>query len=412
MTRSETHVIVGANLAGGRAAEGLRQAGFDGRVVLIGAEPFRPYMRPPLSKEFLLLGDDYAEEKLYLRPPEYYAEQRIELRLDMRATRLDMESRVVELASGEQVAFDRLLIATGASLRRIDVPGADLEGIYYLRTTGDAEQIRSELLPNRKVVIVGAGFIGAEIAAACLQRGLEVVMLEVLAAPLERALGKEIGDIFGSYYREGGVDLRTSEGIQAFRGSRRVESVLTGSGREVACDFAIVGVGVVPETGWLAGSGVALENGVLVDEFCETNIPGIFAAGDVANWWNPLFQERMRVEHDMNAQNQGSTAARNMLGMREAYAPVPFVWSDQGDLHLQMVGHATHWDEIVVRGDPNTRSFTAFYLAGGRVKSALGLNRPQDIMTARRLIQAQTVVRPENLADAQTNLKVLLRPTP
>jgi 3-phenylpropionate/trans-cinnamate dioxygenase ferredoxin reductase subunit len=402
----DTYLIVGASLAGGRAAEALRQAGFDGRIVLAGDEPDRPYQRPPLSKAFL--RGEHSEEKLYLRPPDYYEQQRIELRLGARATRLDPTARVVELDSGERLGFDRLLIATGATLRRLDTPGADLTGVYYLRTVRDAERIRAKLVPGRKVVIVGAGFIGTEVAASCRQRGLEVTVLVGAPVPLQRALGEEIGRLYADFHREQGVDLRTGESVQAFRGTSRVEEVVTSSGKTIGCDFAVVGVGVVPATGWLAGSGLTLENGVVVDEYCETNIPGIFAAGDVASWWHPGLRERLRVEHFDNAQNQGVAAAQNMLGKRIPYGPVLFFWSDQYDLRLQYVGHASRWDRIVLRGNARSRSFTAFYLLGSQLRAALGVNRVKDVTAARRLIQAGAPVTAEQLADEQVDLKSLL----
>lgn len=406
MVTVETCLIVGANLAGGRAAEALRQAGFEGRIILVGDEPYRPYNRPPLSKEFL--AGDYPEEKLYLRPADFYEQQRIELRLGVRATALDVNARTVELDSGERVSFDRLLIATGVRLRRLRVPGADLAGIHYLRTIRDAEQIRAELAPGRKVVIVGAGFIGAEIAAVCRQRGLDVTLVELLPAPMQQALGEEVGRIIGRYHEEQGVHLHMGDGVQAFRGNGRVWEVITGSGQVYPCDFVVVGIGVIPETDWLERSGVALENGVIVDEYCETNIPGIFAAGDVANWWHPTLRERLRVEHETNAQSQGVTAARNMVGQRTVYDPVPFVWSDQYDLQLRYVGHASHWDTVVLRGNVEARSFSAFYLLDSQIRAVFAVNRNQDVMAARRLIQAGATASPAQLADEQVDLRTLL----
>ncbi len=404
----ETCLIVGASLAGGRAAETLRQAGFDGRIVLVGEEPDRPYERPPLSKEFL--RGAYPEAKLYLRPPEYYEQQRIELRLGTRAARLDPAARVVELDSGERLGFDRLLVATGARVRRLDVQGAGLDGVHHLRTRRDAERIRAEMAPGRRVVVVGAGFIGAEVAASCRTAGLEVTMLETAPVPLQRALGEEIGRLYAGFHREQGVDLRTGETVAAFRGGSRVEEVVTSGGARIGCDFAVVGIGVVPDTGWLAGSGLALGDGVVVDEYCETNLPGVFAAGDVASWWHPVLRERLRVEHFDNAQNQGATAARNMLGARVPYAPVPFFWSDQYDLRLQYVGHASRWDRVVLRGDVRARAFTAFYLLDSRVRAALGVNRPGDVTAARRLIQRGAPVAAEQLADTQIDLRSLSSP--
>ena len=236
----------------------------------------------------------------------------------------------------------------------------------------------------------------------------DVTMIEALPVPLKRALGEEIGQIYADFHTEQGVDLRVGAGIQALRGRRRVEEVVTASGEAIPCDFVVVGIGVVPETSWLAGSGIEIDNGVVVDEYCETNVPGTFAAGDVANWWHPTLQERLRVEHFDNAQNQGVAAAQNMIGQRTAYAPTPYFWSDQYDLNLQYVGHASHWNRVVLRGSVPEHSFTAFYLVGSQIRAALGVNRFKDIAAARRLIQARAPVTAEQLADDKVNLKQLL----
>jgi 3-phenylpropionate/trans-cinnamate dioxygenase ferredoxin reductase subunit len=403
-------LIVGANLAGSSAANALRRGGYKGEIVLIGDEPYAPYRRPPLSKEFLL--HEVQEEQVYLRRAGYYDQQRITLRLGERAVRLDTNARTVELQSGEQVGFDQLLIATGASVRRLRVPGAELAGVHYLRTLDDATGLRAELTPGRRVVVIGAGFIGAEIAAACRERGLEVTLVEMLSAPLQQALGETAGAILGRFHRERGVELVMGERVQALRGGGRVEAVVTASGRELPCDVAVVGVGVAPSVEWLTGSGVELDNGVVVDEFCRTNLPGIFAAGDVANTWHPLLQERLRVEHETNAQNQGMTAARNMLGMATPYAPVPFVWSDQYDLQLQYVGHADPNDAVVLRGGPASRSFTAFYLRRNELRAALGVNRSEEVETVRGWLQARAAVPVERLTDESVPLSSLVTTVP
>jgi 3-phenylpropionate/trans-cinnamate dioxygenase ferredoxin reductase subunit len=404
---SDQFVIAGASLAGGRAAEALRQEGFDGRIILVGAEPERPYERPPLSKD--VLRGEAPSDKVYLRPPEYYAEQQIELRLNTRAERLLPAEKTILLAGGERLPYDKLLIATGASVRRLNIPGIDLPGIHYLRAIQEAAAIGAELRKAGRVVVVGAGFIGAEVAASARMVGCEVVVLEVLPVPLQRVLGDEVGRIYAEIHRERGVDLRLGEGIAAFRGAGRVEQVVTSSGVAIDCDVAVVGVGVQPEVGWLADSGLALENGVVVDEFAETSVPGIFAAGDVANWWHPVLGERLRVEHYENAQNQGIAAAKSMLGRREPYAPVPYFWSDQYDLTLQYVGHASGRDEVIFRGDVASRKFLAFYLREGKLRAALGINRLRDVRAAQRLIRDQVPVTPAQLIDEQVDLRQLAR---
>ncbi|HEX5418179.1 MAG TPA: FAD-dependent oxidoreductase, partial [Chloroflexota bacterium] len=367
----ETALIVGASLAGGRAAETLRQEGFEGRIVLLGTEVPRPYDRPPLSKG--ILRGEIAEEEIFLRPAEYYGEQEIELRPGETATALRPPERAVTLASGEAITYDKLLIATGVTVRQLVVPGSHLKGIHYLRTIEDARAIRAAAEKANRAVVVGAGFIGAEVAASLRSVGREVSLLEVLPVPLQRALGERVGGIYAEIHRERGVDLRLNEGVSAFRGAERVEAVVTSSGATIPADLVVVGVGVRPNVDWLADSGLAIENGILVDEFSRTNLPDIFAAGDVANWWHPGLGERLRVEHYDNAQNQGVAAAKSMLGKGEPYAPVPYFWSDQYDLTLQYVGHARGDDEVVFRGDIGARSFVAFYLRDGAIRAALGI---------------------------------------
>jgi 3-phenylpropionate/trans-cinnamate dioxygenase ferredoxin reductase component len=401
------HVIVGANLAGGRAAEALRQGGYEGRVVLVGAEPDRPYERPPLSKEYL--RGETPDEKLYLQTPTYYEEQRIEMRLGMRATRLDVAARVVTIEGGEGLAYDKLLIATGCEVRRLTVPGSELEGLFYLRTRGDSERLGAEIQRARRVVVIGAGFIGSEVAASARTMGREVTLLEAAPVPLARALGPRMGEYCAGIHRDHGVDLRLGCGVSELLGSARVEEVVLANGSRIACDLVVVGVGVAPAVSWLDGSGLALENGVVVDEYCESSVPGVYAAGDVANAWNPLFSERLRVEHYDNAQNQGLAAGKSMAGRREPYAPVPYFWSDQYDMTLQYVGHGRGDDEIVVRGDVGKRSFVAFYVRAGRLRAALGIGRPRDVMAAKRLVQARKPVDPKLLADEQVDLRTLTR---
>lgn len=399
----ETTLIVGASLAGGRAAETLRQEGFEGRIVLLGAEAERPYDRPPLSKG--ILRDEVAENDIYLRPVDYYAEQAIELRLGAPAIALRPAERTVEVSGGERITYDKLLIATGVAVRPLAVPGAHLSGIHYLRTLDDARAIKATAGRASRAVVVGAGFIGAEVAASLRGAGLPVTLLEVLPVPLQRALGNQVGEICGEIHRERGVDLRLTEGVSEFRGAERVEEVVTTSGATIPADLVVVGVGVRPNVDWLAGSGLAIENGVLVDEFSRTNLPNVYAAGDVANWWHPGLGERLRVEHYDNAQNQGVAAAKSMLGKGEPYAPVPYFWSDQYDLTLQYVGHARGDDECVFRGDVGTRSFVAFYLRDGAIRAALGINRLREVNATKRLIRDRVPITAEQLADEGADLR-------
>lgn len=404
-------VVVGAGIAGASAVDTLRREGYDGRITLIGAESELPYERPPLSKEYLL--GTMPEERLFPRTAEYYRQLDVELRLGASATALDTSAREIVLGGRERIPFEKLLIATGSAEVRLRIPGADLPGVRYLRTLADARALRAAMseagAAHERVVVVGGGFIGAEAAAACRALGLDVTLLEILPAPMARALGEELGSVFAAVHRRHGVDLRLNKGAAAFRGNGHVEEVVTTSGVHIPCALALVGVGVRPEIGWLEGSGVALGDGVLVDEHCETSVPGVYAAGDVACWpyhaAGTASAERVRLEHWDNALRQSEAAARNLLGKDTPFAPVPYFWSDQYDLKLQYVGHALTWERIVLRGDPAGPSFVAFYLADGYVRAALGVNHARDLVALKRLIGV--CAEAERLADESVDLRAL-----
>ena len=406
MAPKESYIVVGANLAGGSAAETLRKEGFDGRVTLIGQEPDRPYDRPPLSKEYL--RGEKEEEKLFFKPSSFYQEQEIDLCLGVKATRLDLAKRIVELDTGEGLKYDKLLLATGSRVRTLDLPGGGMEGVYYLRTIGDSQKLAEAIKRSQKVAIVGAGFIGSEVAASCRMKGLEVSVLEIGAVPLRHALGDELGRTYADIHRDHGIDLRLGEGIREIQGHGQVEQVIATSGAAIQCDLVVIGVGIMPQTELAEGSEIAVDNGVVVDEFCQTNIPGIYAAGDVANWWHPTLRQRLRVEHWDNALNQGAAAARNMLGLNEPYSPVLYFWSDQYDLNLQYIGHAARWDHIVYRGSPAERKFTAFFMEDNLVLAALAVNRFRDVNPTRALIGQKRRVDEKQLADEEVNLKRLV----
>jgi 3-phenylpropionate/trans-cinnamate dioxygenase ferredoxin reductase subunit len=409
MSDQQTFVIIGANLAGGRAAFALRTEGFAGRIVLIGAEPDPPYERPPLSKEYL--RGDVTKEKLYIAAPEVYEDRQIDLLVGTLATAIDTTKRIVEV-EGAHIEYDKLLLATGAYPRKLDAPGSDLEGIYDLRTIADSERIREELEPERSLVVIGAGFIGAEIAASARMKGLDVTVIEALHNPLIRALGDEMGGIMADIHRERGVRLHTNESIDRFEGGKRVERVLTRSGRAIDCDFAVVGVGVVPATELAEAAGLQIDNGIVVNEYCETSAPDVYACGDVANFYHPLLGHRLRVEHWSNAQNQAIAAAKSMMGVREPYDDIPWFWSDQYDLNIQYVGHATKWDEVVLRGDVLARRFSAFYIEAGKLRAALTVNRHRDIRPARELIRQGVPVESGKLKDEEVELKSLVPVAP
>jgi 3-phenylpropionate/trans-cinnamate dioxygenase ferredoxin reductase subunit len=397
-------VIVGAALCGGNAAATLRREGFDGHLTVIGAEQHLPYERPPLSKSFLR-GETHFDDAL-VEPAAFWPDNDVELRLGTRVTAVDTGSRAVELEGGERVPFDQLLLATGARNRRFPIPGLDLPGVYDLRTVEDAERIRAEIMPNRNAVIAGMGFIGSEVAASLRQKGLSVTVIDGNAAPLSRVLGDQVGGVLEGIHRDKGVRMHFQELAASFEGSHRVERVVTAGGLSIDCDFVVVGLGVEPVTDFLEGSGIELDNGVVVDERCRTNVEGIFAAGDVANHDNPLFGRRLRVEHWQNAIKHGRAAALNMLGKGSPYRDVYWFWSDQYELNLQYVGYHTEWDELVVRGSLEDRSFLAFYVKAGRVLATVGVGRGEEVQRCIPLIEAGAPVEADKLSDEGVDLPV------
>jgi 3-phenylpropionate/trans-cinnamate dioxygenase ferredoxin reductase component len=406
MTSDQTHVIVGASLAGAKAAETLRQEGFEGRLVLIGAESERPYERPPLSKDYL--RGEAGREKVYVHDEGFYAEHDIELRLGREAVDLDTSAGELELDGGERLRYDRLLLATGAEPRLLDIPGADLGGVLYLRSVQDSDALRERLDRGGAVVVVGAGWIGAEVAASARQRGLEVTVLEPASVPLERVLGAEVGAIYRDIHSDHGTRMLMGTGVEAFEGDGAIERVRTSDGRTLECDFVVVGVGVQPRTQLAAQAGLDADNGILADEYLETSAPGVFAAGDVANAHHPFYGDRIRVEHWANALNQGPVAARNMLGHGLPYERLPYFFSDQFDVGMEYSGFAREWDRVVFRGDPATREFIAFWLVGDRVVAGMNVNVWDVNDAVQQLIRERAAVDDRRLADPDVPLDQLV----
>ncbi|MEP6660248.1 MAG: FAD-dependent oxidoreductase [Acidimicrobiales bacterium] len=386
-------VIVGASLAGLRAAETLRTEGFEGSVVLIGAERHLPYDRPPLSKK--VLAGEWEPDRIALRKPDEYSSLDFEMLLGERATALDVHARRVTLASGEHIAYDGLLIATGSAPRRLPNQ-PNLAGVFELRTLDDCLALRAEFdrSPTR-VVVVGAGFIGAEVAATARGRGLDVSVVEALPVPLVRGLGAEMGLACAELHRAHGVDLRLGTGVESFEGATRVEAVRLDDGSVISAEVVVVGVGVAPVTDWLKDSGLELRDGVVCDATLNAGAPDVYAAGDVARWPNALFREEMRVEHWTNAAEQGAAAAHNLLatwagGAGLPYAPVPFFWSDQYDSRFQFVGRGSDDDEVqIVHGSVAAGRFVALYGRAGQLRGALGLSMPKQLMPYRKLLAAE-----------------------
>ena len=403
--RRPTFVIVGANLTGGAAVSTLRDDGFDGRIVLVGEEIHPPYERPPLSKAYLR-GEESFEDAL-LRPREWYGENDVELALGTTATTIDPNERVVQLSDGDRVRYDKVLVATGGHNRRLPVPGGDLEGIRYLRTVEDADAIGAEAKAGRKAVVVGAGFIGCEVTASLRNLGVDVDVVEIFDTPLVRVVGPEVGKVYESVHRDQGVRYHFQESVERFEGNQRVEAVVTAKGTRIECDFAVVGVGIQPATSLVEGTGVAAENGILVDQFCRSSVEDVFAAGDVANHDHPLFGRRMRVEHWDNALKQGAAAARNMMGTLTPYADPHWFWSDQYEFNLQYLGFATAWDQFVVRGSLEDRDFLGFYVKDGVVDAVVGTNRGREVRRSAGIVQSRQPVDTATLRDEGVDVKTL-----
>jgi 3-phenylpropionate/trans-cinnamate dioxygenase ferredoxin reductase component len=399
-------VVIGGGLAGGSAAVTLREEGFAGRVVLISREPGVPFGRPPLSKTYLRSEEDL--DGWYVRPADWYASHDVELRCGAAVVAVDPAAHTITLARGEELGYEKVLLATGGRNRRLGVPGADLPGVHYLRTVAECEAIKREAVPGRRAVVVGMGFIGCEVTASLTQLGVQVTAVFPGKDPLDRVLGGQVGALIGAMHRTHGVDLRPGEQVAAFEGAGRLEAVVTAAGHRIPCDFAVAGVGIEPD---IPGVAVKQENGILTDELCRASAPDVYAAGDVANHLHPLFG-RVRVEHYNNAEKQGAAAARSMLGSTAPYDYLYTFWSDQYEHKIEYVGHAARWDEFVVRGSVEEGKLIGFYLVDGVAQAAVGLDRGGDpeldldgeMAACARLVAARARLAPAVLADERTDL--------
>ncbi len=397
-------VVVGAGIAGATAAATLREEGFDGDLVLIGAEPMAPYERPPLSKEYLRGESDHH----FVRPAEWYGEHDIDARFGVTAERVNVGDRVVELAGGARVPFDQVVIATGSRNRKPSIEGRQLPGVFDLRYAPDADAIKEAASKGSKAVMVGMGFIGAEVAASLRQLGLDVTVVEFFGTPLERVLGPTLGGAIEALHRDHGVEMIFRDGAERFEGDGRFEAMVTKEGRRIEGDFAVVGVGVEPVTE-VAGEGVPVDNGIPVDATLRTSVEGVWAIGDVARHDHPVFGS-IRVEHFDNALKMGEHVARNLLSTPKAFEDAHWFWSDQYDAEIQMAGFATEWDDTVVRGSIEDRSFSAFLLKDGRLLSTFSMNRKFDVRRSMPLIAAKAHPAPEQLADPGFDLRQLHAP--
>jgi 3-phenylpropionate/trans-cinnamate dioxygenase ferredoxin reductase subunit len=397
---SETIVIVGAGHAGGRAAQALRAAGFTGRVVLVGAEKYPPYERPPLSKE--LIVTDAGLEKARLHDPAWYEQSGIELNLGAPAEAIDRAGKRVKVGAA-WIAYDKLMLTTGARVRKLPIPGADLSGVFYLRDFDDTQAIRARLAPGMRAVVIGGGFIGLETAASAVKRGATVTVLEVADRLMGRAVAPEIGAWFADLHRKKGVDVRLGVRIMAIEGAGKVERVAL-EGEAIPADTVVIGIGIVPNVEIAAVAGLEVGNGIVVDEFGRTSDPAIWAAGDCALQPNAFLGRKLRLESYQNAQDQAMAVARNMIGEPKAYEDSLWVWSDQHDVNLQMTGAPEGYDILVWRGDPASGAFMAFYLKGGRIVAINTVNMGREMKPAQRLMQSRKCFDPAQLADPNVRL--------
>lgn len=400
-----TVVVVGGSVAGGTAAAVLRERGLDERLVLIGAEDLPPYERPPLSKEFLR-GEQL--EVTFVRPTGWWEDHGIEMRLSSRARHLDAAAREVVLEDGERIAFDRAVLATGSRPRPLRAPGAGLDGVWTVREPRDAERIREAARAGGRAVLVGMGFVGAEVAASLRHLGMDVTIIEVFETALYRVLGTELGRTVEALHRDHGVEMIFRDAVARVEGSGRAERVVTTNGRSIECSFVVVGIGVDPETTVMGGAGVAIDGGIEVDARLQSAIPGVYAAGDVASHDHPVFG-RIRVEHADNALKMGQAAADNVLGRDRVFDDPHWFWSDQYDVNIQMAGYAPTWDRMVVRGSLAERRYCAFMLQDGRLRAAVSVDWPRDVRRSLELIRSQVPVEERRLADPEVDPRSLER---
>ena len=399
-------VIVGAGHGAGQVVATLRQQQYAGRIVLIGEESWLPYQRPPLSKKFL--AGDMPAERLFVKPPSFYEDPAIDLRLGTRVEAIDRKARSVRTADGETIRYTDLVLATGSRVRRLELPGSDLAGIHYLRGIDDVNAIRDDLEPAERIVIVGAGYIGLEVAAVAAELGKTVTVVEMADRVMSRVVSPGLSSFYADVHRAAGVELRLGTGVTGFAGAGgRVSGVIVPGGETLPADLVVVGVGIVPNVELAADAGLEIDDGIVVDEHCRTTDPHVFAIGDCTAHPSRVYGRRIRLESVPNALEQARVAVLNIQGGNDVYDQVPWFWSDQYDLKLQIVGLSTGYDRTVLRGDPATRSFSCAYLRGDRLIAVDAVNNPKDFMQAKALIAKGAMPDPDRLGDAAIPLKEL-----
>lgn len=391
------YVIIGAGVAGLNAAATLRTEKYEGNIILIDRDSDLPYNRPPLSKEYL--SGQLDEDKILLRPANFFKDNNIELKLGNSVIALDTENQKLELENGEFIKWDKLLITIGSELRKLNVPGKELQNIHYLKTKENAKALKENLKSIDEIVIIGAGFIGSEVAATCRKYGINVTMIEALSVPLERVLGENMGKYMADLHLSNGVNVITNEYVVEFKGTEKIEEVVTNTGRIISCQAAVIGIGVELNLSLVNKTEIKFGNGIEVDKYCETNIPGIFAAGDCALW--PYQEKGTRIEHWSHALNQGVVTAKNMIKPKtKIFDAIPYFWSDQYDVKIQYLGYAKEWDQTVLRGNMLENRFTIFYMKNNKIIAGLFMNDPKSLIPTRRYIKKMTeFTEPKDLSD-------------
>lgn len=401
---SDGVIIVGAGHAAGQAVASLRAEGYEGPITVIGDEPYVPYQRPPLSKKFL--AGELEIDRVYFKPPDFYEKSDAEMLLNTRVVEIERPKKLIHLNDGSTRGYDKLILATGSRVREINVPGFDLDNVFYLRTIGDVESLQEKFRQGGKMVIVGGGYIGLEVAAVAVKHGIDVTVLEMAPMVLARVADPIVSNFYTRVHQEEGVKIETSVAVSGFEGNGKVERVDCADGKKFDADFVVVGVGIIPNVELATEAGLAVENGITVDELCRTEDPDIFAIGDCTNHPNPLLGHRLRLESVQNALEQAKTAAAYICGKEKPYAQIPWFWSDQYDMKLQIAGLSAGYDEAVVRGNPEEgRSFAVFYLKDGVLIATDTVNRAPEHMMSRRLIADKAQIPASRLADESISMK-------
>ncbi|MAM94452.1 FAD-dependent oxidoreductase [Parvibaculum sp.] len=397
-------LIIGAGQAAAQAVQSLRSEGFEGTIRIFGDEPYAPYQRPPLSKKFL--AGEIGYDRVELKAQDYYEQANVETHWSTRVTEIDRKAKHVLTGDGREFAYGKLILATGSRVRELNVPGFELEGVHYLRNIDDVKSIQAHFREGAKMVVVGGGYIGLEVAAVAAKRGIDVTVLETADRVMARVVDPIVSRFYERVHKEEGVKIETGVTVSGFEGTDKITAVTSGEGKSYPCDFVVVGIGIIPNTELAAEAGLEVENGIVVDEFCRTSDPDIFAAGDCTSHPNAIYGHRLRLESVQNAIEQGKTAAATLTGKEKPYNQVPWFWSDQYDMKLQIVGLSQGYTEAVVRGDPATgRSFAVFYLKDGVLVAVDAVNRAPEFMMAKMLTQKKATLDPARIRDESINVK-------